>query len=168
MSPLSYIVFLHQTTTGWLVSMPPPWLSYIVFLHQTTTMTMVCPSGMNCLISSFYIKPQPRRRVSATPWIVLYRLSTSNHNLMQRDSIYIRLSYIVFLHQTTTVSGFFTSRSWLSYIVFLHQTTTTTDKRKRKRKLSYIVFLHQTTTTCKVTQNQNQLSYIVFLHQTTT
>ena len=36
----------------------------------------------------------------------------------------IVLSYIVFLHQTTTVKAIKTGESVLSYIVFLHQTTT--------------------------------------------
>ena len=36
-----------------------PKLSYIVFLHQTTTATSQSTTFQNCLISSFYIKPQP-------------------------------------------------------------------------------------------------------------
>ena len=34
-------------------------LSYISFLHQTTTYAFPCTSLCNCLISLFYIKPQP-------------------------------------------------------------------------------------------------------------
>ena len=36
-------------------------LSYIVFLHQTTTTCKVTQKYMHCLISSFYIKPQQSR-----------------------------------------------------------------------------------------------------------
>ena len=57
----------------------------------------------NCLISSFYIKPQPVLRRIIFKLIVLYRLSTSNHNQCWIIVFVIQLSYIVFLHQTTTV-----------------------------------------------------------------
>ena len=56
------------------------WLSYIVFLHQTTTMRFHCRNSLHCLISSFYIKPQQYIIGEAYNTIVLYRLSTSNHN----------------------------------------------------------------------------------------
>ena len=56
--------------------------------------------------------------------IVLYRLSTSNHNFARRRADIRQLSYIVFLHQTTTTACSFSASVLLSYIVFLHQTTT--------------------------------------------
>ena len=124
---------------------------------------------LNCLILSFYIKPQRQRSSSASLPIVLYCLSTSNHNLLFAKLNSCRLSYIVFLHQTTTIIFFGGIFLRLSYIVFLHQTTTRNEhhhprlyclilsfyikpQRNRLRRwlwgrLSYIVFLHQTTTT---------------------
>ena len=79
------------------------------------------------------------------------------------------LSYIVFLHQTTTFAGIGQVTYWLSYIVFLYQTTTDVVREYLARKLSYIVFLlHQTTTFRQVYLPLATLSYIVFLHQTTT
>ena len=121
-------------------------LSYIVFLHQTTTHSRETRAPSHCLISSFYIKPQhvmgittldcivlyrlstsnhnhSARRCSRRR-IVLYRLSTSNHNLLSKVPCCTRLSYIVFLHQTTTQDRLPTPMYRLSYIVFLHQTTT--------------------------------------------
>ena len=56
----------------------------------------------DCLISSFYIKPQRWRWSVRRAWIVLYRLSTSNHNRGEGYRQLHELSYIVFLHQTTT------------------------------------------------------------------
>ena len=56
----------------------------------------------------------------------------------------------------------------LSYIVILHQTTTVLPNDKFVLKLSYIVILHQTTTAVDVTTSDILLSYIVILHQTTT
>ena len=55
-------------------------LSYIVFLHQTTTHSRETRAPSHCLISSFYIKPQHVMGITTLDCIVLYRLSTSNHN----------------------------------------------------------------------------------------
>ena len=78
--------------------------------------------------------------------IVLYRLSTSNHNISAKRSEAESLSYIVFLHQTTTLGFWSRICNRLSYIVFLHQTTTLCSRGSSAISLSYIVFLHQTTT----------------------
>ena len=100
--------------------------------------------------------------------IVLYRLSTSNHNSRLSLTSTVLLSYIVFLHQTTTCHELKPLHSELSYIVFLHQTTTLLSLVERSVALSYIVFLHQTTTLLMCILLLPELSYIVFLHQTTT
>ena len=102
-SVLSYIVFLHQTTTHEGQCPRSLLLSYIVFLHQTTTGD--APKGCigDCLISSFYIKPQQLFVNVFSSVIVLYRLSTSNHNKRATGINARALSYIVFLHQTTTL-----------------------------------------------------------------
>ena len=121
---LSYIVFLHQTTTISFIDLRSKPLSYIVFLHQTTTGHEGLPLLYDCLISSFYIKPQPSLIAFSVHHIVLYRLSTSNHNSQSSCSSVKSLSYIVFLHQTTTAHQHRDRIRRLSYIVFLHQTTT--------------------------------------------
>ena len=100
--------------------------------------------------------------------VVLYRLSTSNHNHGSTSFLCCSLSYIVFLHQTTTYSWSLAFSPLLSYIVFLHQTTTWQLLPSVKTLLSYIVFLHQTTTPAVCEDSGVLLSYIVFLHQTTT
>ena len=56
--------------------------------------------------------------------VVLYRYSTSNHNNNPIPFRIYQLSYIVILHQTTTVAGATVTWLTLSYIVILHQTTT--------------------------------------------
>ena len=114
-------------------------LSYIVFLHQTTTSEPTGTSGCNCLISSFYIKPQhfnvcfclivivlyrlstsnhnDNGIVGSDGGIVLYRLSTSNHNGGRGGEGFVGLSYIVFLHQTTTLLIYSSDyQSVLSYL----------------------------------------------------
>ena len=99
-------------------------LSYISLLHQTTTDSGEFDSKINCLISLFYIKPQPALPSILNRRIVLYLSSTSNHNFC-RVTLFIRLlSYISLLHQTTTLFHLLSKRLLLSYISLLHQTTT--------------------------------------------
>ena len=56
---LYYIFILHQTTTALFATLAPLWLYYIFILHQTTTYRCWCCYCRCCIISSFYIKPQP-------------------------------------------------------------------------------------------------------------
>lgn len=48
-SELSYIDFLHQTTTATVEHITPTKLSYIVFLHQTTTSLIYFPDLQSVL-----------------------------------------------------------------------------------------------------------------------
>ena len=57
----------------------------------------------SCLISLFYIKPQHTDELQEEGTVVLYLFSTSNHNSSVCTSSSTPLSYISFLHQTTTV-----------------------------------------------------------------
>ena len=122
---LSYILILHQTTTMGFFDVIKKMLSYILILHQTTTSTRALSFSHSCLISLFYIKPQlismgffdvisclislfyikPQhhyRRVYRLQ-VVLYPYSTSNHNTTNLVLITLLLSYILILHQTTTI-----------------------------------------------------------------
>ena len=155
----------HNVLTGLPV---PNQLSYIVFLHQTTTQIQLRLLLKHCLISSFYIKPQPIWWLKAASSdclissfyikpqlhillflchiIVLYRLSTSNHN---NFSVIDSAATIVLYRLSTSNHNRRNAMPvmpWLSYIVFLHQTTTSGIMVLGCAILSYIVFLHQTTT----------------------
>ena len=121
---LSYIVFLHQTTTFVGLGQVYAKLSYIVFLHQTTTILSIARYITYCLISSFYIKPQLTILIYIFKHIVLYRLSTSNHNPSTRKAAALT---IVLYRLSTSNHNCLNDAPWhsiLSYIVFLHQTTT--------------------------------------------
>ena len=59
-------------------------LSHISFLHQTTTWARTGGEDTDCLISLFYIKPQPFGCVITICSIVSYLFSTSNHNCSDR------------------------------------------------------------------------------------
>ena len=99
---LHYIVILHQTTTDTSSKNALKMLHYIVILHQTTTVCTPFLSAIRCIISLFYIKPQPAHNhndqresciislfyIKPQPQchpvnrlcVALYRYSTSNHN----------------------------------------------------------------------------------------
>ena len=100
-------------------------LSYIVILHQTTTGSHRRLSQRGCHISLFYIKPQPLGAVSTAVDVVIYRYSTSNHN----RRLWFTPSTSVVIYRYSTSNHNFTRFSIivasLSYIVILHQTTTT-------------------------------------------
>ena len=138
---LSYIVFLHQTTTAasdvrwpydclissfyikpqlgsWLLVWVPYCLISSFYIKPQPSCTAPL-SVHHCLISSFYIKPQRKGNSAETQWIVLYRLSTSNHNRWWTSWHLARLSYIVFLHQTTTL--FIYSSDYQSVLSYLKQ-----------------------------------------------
>ena len=56
-------------------------LYLIEILHQTTTAHAVSTTRRSCILSKFYIKPQPCVSTDRRKTVVSYRNSTSNHNL---------------------------------------------------------------------------------------
>ena len=143
-------------------------LYLIEILHQTTThckciqFTLCCilskfyikpqPRGLHefpcrrCILSKFYIKPQLRRLQPVCLIVVSYRNSTSNHNEKPIMFTIKRLYLIEILHQTTThsVASFFAAALYL--IEILHQTTTRSMRASSGVWLYLIEILHQTTT----------------------
>ena len=59
----------------------------------------------SCILSKFYIKPQLVIQLNVTAWVVSYRNSTSNHNLIPRMCFSQALYLIEILHQTTTTTS---------------------------------------------------------------
>ena len=187
---LYYIVSLHQTTTWSEYGIIYPWLYYIVSLHQTTTNCVDVRLCAGCIISFLYIKPQQHhtqweigdvvlyrfstsnhnlsKMLSFSPAVVLYRFSTSNHNL----SVFQCYPRIVVLYRFSTSNhnsiDFYKKIDMLYYIVSLHQTTTAYLTIEYAAMLYYIVSLHQTTTSTLCISAPTLLYYIVSLHQTTT
>ena len=80
MLALYLIEILHQTTTLPVASSPAVWLYLIEILHQTTTKVNIIYICGSCILSKFYIKPQPHKATSGGQDVVSYRNSTSNHN----------------------------------------------------------------------------------------
>ena len=58
-----------------------------------------------CVISFFYIKPQPANPYGVFGYVALYLSSTSNHNRGTYCYSSSSLRYIFLLHQTTTSAG---------------------------------------------------------------
>ena len=99
-------------------------LYLIEILHQTTTCSSVVDGSMCCILSKFYIKPQPLDNKECFRNVVSYRNSTSNHNLWTTKSASEMLYLIEILHQTTTFTLLSFSMAALYLIEILHQTTT--------------------------------------------
>ena len=143
-------------------------LSYIVFLHQTTTDDLAAIYAAYCLISSFYIKPQQTRPYCSTKQIVLYRLSTSNHNSNRstrnmaaivlyrlstsnhNEGKVAQFSGVIVLYRLSTSNHNFLVFGTGVILIVLYRLSTSNHNlvvfRQDLCKLSYIVFLHQTTT----------------------
>ncbi len=79
---LYYIVSLHQTTTSFKVfrTISGCIISFLYIKPQPNTAYYVAEYG--CIISFLYIKPQLTRAALFRLNVVLYRFSTSNHNLI--------------------------------------------------------------------------------------
>ena len=77
---LYLIEILHQTTTIFYKLAQRLLLYLIEILHQTTTVERPIPLYSCCILSKFYIKPQPCLCSSCFALVVSYRNSTSNHN----------------------------------------------------------------------------------------
>ena len=78
---LYLIEILHQTTTAKLLTIRFIQLYLIEILHQTTTVSKTIQQAQSCILSKFYIKPQPGSRAERVTAVVSYRNSTSNHNV---------------------------------------------------------------------------------------
>ena len=63
-------------------------LYLIEILHQTTTHCKCIQFTLCCILSKFYIKPQPKATHKRVRYVVSYRNSTSNHNFRCRRECY--------------------------------------------------------------------------------
>ena len=122
------------------------WLSYISFLHQTTTVLLNLVSNLYCLISLFYIKPQQHQTRWLCQWIILYLFSTSNHN-MQAGHVE-PVPIVLYLFSTSNHNTGPHTWKWHPIVLYLFSTSNHNMlvEVAYNHRLSYISFLHQTTT----------------------
>ena len=165
---LYLIEILHQTTTPFEGFCPLSELYLIEILHQTTTSGLtrqikrccilskfyIKPQPRNdqpaftqrCILSKFYIKPQHRERRGYADRVVSYRNSTSNHNrgfCHRADHEVVSYRNSTSNHNIVHTMG----RNTALYLIeILHQTTTPRAERWSLVRLYLIEILHQTTT----------------------
>ena len=99
-------------------------LYLIEILHQTTTTFFTIPFDPRCILSKFYIKPQPAALSPLLLYVVSYRNSTSNHNGGSRYSDWLE---VVSYRNSTSNHNISILRGvsiTLYLIEILHQTTT--------------------------------------------
>ena len=121
-------------------------LYLIEILHQTTTIRKQGRNLACCILSKFYIKPQPQKQMALQQKVVSYRNSTSNHNKLR---ITKRNAGVVSYRNSTSNHNSRYS-DWLETLLYLieilHQTTTVIGSDCRSGRLYLIEILHQTTT----------------------
>ena len=146
-STMLYLIeILHQTTTKPFVLPAGVELYLIEILHQTTTTRGVKLPMISCILSKFYIKPQPTGRPNECSAVVSYRNSTSNHNRgLGRSKTGAVVSYRNSTSNHNT-GGLASGITGLYLIEILHQTTTGRHNSVGRRMLYLIEILHQTTT----------------------
>ena len=142
-------------------------LSYIFVLHQTTTFKVSMIYLFGCLISLFYIKPQPYHYAVLHSIVVLYLCSTSNHNCVVYVIISQMLSYIFVLHQTTTTGK--TAANWFRCLISLFYIKPQRD-HWNSWQVKVVLYLCSTSNhnSSDINDFVHVLSYIFVLHQTTT
>ena len=85
---------------------------------------------------------------AAGAWLIdLYLISTSNHNAQHQQQTQIKIDLYLISTSNHNNDSVRASLSPLTYISFLHQTTTVEHSLLLRDVLTYISFLHQTTTT---------------------
>ena len=142
-------------------------LYLIEILHQTTTGNLDDQRPERCILSKFYIKPQPVDSPAHYGMVVSYRNSTSNHNSGTTTPNSALLYLIEILHQTTTrpPAGFFLKCCILSKFYIKPQLedapayiSRVVSYRNSTSNHNYPDYLHYT----------GALYLIEILHQTTT
>ena len=121
---LSFISFLHQTTTT-LIRYPAVVDCLLsLFYIKPQLPSFQCNTLFNCLLSLFYIKPQRSRPRDRGQAIVFYLFSTSNHNCVAVGKCRVPIVFYLFSTSNHNISAIVKYFILLSFISFLHQTTT--------------------------------------------
>ena len=153
-------------------------------------MSLASRRGSCCILSKFYIKPQPDYRERYPHRVVSYRNSTSNHN--SRPPIGAARNVVSYRNSTSNHNC---GRSWWARLVVVSYRNSTSNHNLRAlidepdTVVSYrnstsnhncnsnnvffcllylIEILHQTTTASRINLSRNALYLIEILHQTTT
>ena len=165
---LYLIEILHQTTTRVQPYLPDLLLYLIEILHQTTTCGRCEDCLRRCILSKFYIKPQPCMAALEAVEVVSYRNSTSNHN---PKCLVFSLSVVVSYRNSTSNHNISRTLN-SSRIVVSYRNSTSNHNSASATKLATLVVSYRNSTS-----NHNPVSpgafsaglYLIeILHQTTT
>ena len=120
---VSVVLYLHSTSNHnkWSQFAEHYLLYYIFILHQTTTGTFSLKAQLCCIISSFYIKPQPFHRLYKSVFVVLYLHSTSNHNLVVVCPLHVLV--VLYLHSTSNHNLVVVCPLHVLVVLYLHSTS---------------------------------------------
>ena len=121
-----------------------------------------------CVISFFYIKPQPAAFPACSFEVALYLSSTSNHNPPKRLSVPQWVA--LYLSSTSNHNHYLWHPAKRDVALYLSSTSNHNLKYVLYPVLAlrYIFLLHQTTTRNRIGNKPKGLRYIFLLHQTTT
>ena len=124
---LYLIEILHQTTTDYLALEVHIRLYLIEILHQTTTLVLLLPLLLRCILSKFYIKPQPVVFLCVLSIVVSYRNSTSNHNFM--SGIARCIGVVSYRNSTSNHNNPFVEGSVIQVVSYRNSTSNHNSKR---------------------------------------
>ena len=151
-------------TRIWLIGM----LYLIEILHQTTTVYMNTTTLHCCILSKFYIKPQPAIANVSAAAVVSYRNSTSNHNNCLYNDI--RAAVVSYRNSTSNHNSRYDVPE--SKAVVSYRNSTSNHNMGTQTGSTYTLYLieilHQTTTSLTAFKAYSRLYLIEILHQTTT
>ncbi len=118
-------------------------LSHIIIKPQPERRLHSLPAG--CSLSHIIIKPQPPLPCSLSVGVVLYLISSSNHNWAARGMAQMRLFFISYHHQTTTLTmqTLQPKRCSLSHIIIKPQLKAIRMLAKKCCSLSHIIIKPQ-------------------------
>ena len=105
-NPLFIILFLHQTTTDYALTLGNLCCLSSCSYIKPQLRRWEEAQRWSCLSSCSYIKPQPGRTLALEQSVVYHLVPTSNHNKKEKWKIALKLFIILFLHQTTTLGWY--------------------------------------------------------------
>ena len=98
-----------------------PFRLYLIeILHQTTTLKRFILTLLRCILSKFYIKPQPGLKPHGFAPVVSYRNSTSNHN----NVLYNTIRAAVVSYRNSTSNHNRSSAMMLAIVVVSYRNST--------------------------------------------
>ena len=152
--PQEVALYLSSTSNHNAEAVAAPYavLRYIFLLHQTTTVTTSVACVLGCVISFFYIKPQPYNESFGDLQVALYLSSTSNHNVLTQQ----KKRKWVALYLSSTSNHNWLVKLVVVALVALYLSSTSNHNAKSKGALFPYVALYLSSTS-----NHNRFYHIV-------